>query len=367
MALLDLIRSAIIGPDYRAHLSAFASPFATDSHLEPIRMGDWIRDAQIASVTRDQAIRVPALARARGLIVTTIARLPIIAVDSGGDPIDGPPPAFITDTSGPLSPFHRMLWTVDDLFFYGWSLWAVERDATGAVVAGDRVAFDRWAIQADGTITVDGENVPEKSVILIPGVNEGILTFGADTLVQAMRLAHAAARASENPAAQVELHQTTDAPLTDEQIDALIDRWAKARRGENGGVAYTSAAIEIREHGASNEHLLIGGRNAAAVDIARHAGIPATMIDATLSGSSLSYQNTTARLIELVTFGLSPLMSAVAARLSQDDVCPPGVNLAFDTEKVIDQIAALGVIEENEPLSPMDERLSYEKLGKTRA
>lgn len=364
MALIDRVRDFLIGPHPYSGSNAIASPLIhRPNHLETVDgLGDWYRDYRSTILTRDVAIRVAPLARARGLIVSTIARLPIVARDATGDSVDTP--QFVTDTSGPLSPFHRMLWTIDDLFFHGWSLWAVARDATGAVVTADRVDWHRWHIDDQGTVVVDDAPAADRDVVLIPGVNEGILTYGADTLIQAARLSASATRAAENPAAQVELHQTTDAPLTDEQIDALIARWARARRGENGGVAYTSAAVEVREHGASSEHLLIDGRNASAVDIARHAGIPATMIDATLSGSSLSYQNTTARLIELLTFGLSPLMAAVAGRLSQDDVTPPGVTLAFDTETVIDEIARWGVDDDTDlPERTPDD----EKLGNSRA
>ncbi|MEJ4100722.1 phage portal protein [Corynebacterium mastitidis] len=344
MGFLDQIRTAL-GIDGRLHSSsALASPWVErPTHLEPIIVNDFLRDEfRLKAITREQAIRVPALSRARGLIVSTIARLPLVAVDDDGEET-GDTPGFITDTTGPLSPFHRMLWTIDDLFFYGWSLWAVQRSGkNGPVTAADRIAFDRWHIDSEGTVMVDGSPAPADSVVLIPGVTEGILTYGADTLDQAMRLAAAATRAAENPVPQVELHQTNDAPMTREEIDAITARWMQARRGENGGVAFTSQGVQVIDHGDGIDgHLLIDGRNAAAVDIARHAGIPAPMIDATLAGSSLSYQNTASRMSELVTFGLSPLMAAVAARLSQDDVTPPGVTLAFDTTDTIQQLADL--------------------------
>uniref|UniRef100_UPI0013CF363E phage portal protein n=1 Tax=Pseudomonas viridiflava TaxID=33069 RepID=UPI0013CF363E len=90
-----------------------------------------------------------------------------------------------------------------------------------------------------------------------------------------------------------------------------------ARRGENGGVGYTNSAIEVKEHGAINEHLLVEGRNAAAVEIARIAGIPAVLLDAGAEGkSSMSYDNAQGRNAELVDYGLRPLMAAIAGRLS---------------------------------------------------
>lgn len=334
MGIIDRIRAPL---QRLAAAPALASPWAEyPNHLKSPIIAAEILDFAPRTVTRELAISVPALSRARLLIVSTIPRLPLVATMPDG--AESEVPRWLTHTSGALSPFHRMLWTVDDLFFYGWSLWAVERDEDGDIEAAARVPYEQWNFDADGNITVGDNPVSDEEVILIPGTGEGILTFGANTLTEALNISHAIQRAAETPAAQIELHQTNEATLTQEQVRELIAAWAKARRGENGGVAYTSNGIEVREHGAAQEHLLIDGRNAAAVDIARHAGIPATMIDATLKGSSLSYQNTAARMAELITFGLAPLMAAVSARLSQDDVTPAGVTLAFDATAVIESL-----------------------------
>jgi len=346
MGFIDRIRAAIGLPGMSTAGVGYvglASPWADrPTHLAtvpPIVLADVLGTDAALPIDRAAAIRVPALSRSRGLIVGTIPRVPLVALDAAGNHVDVP--AWLTSTAGPLTPFHRMLWTVDDLFFYGWSLWAVERDDDDEVIDAYRVEYGRWHFDDDGVVMIDDVPARDDSVVLIPGINGGILDEAAVTLSQASRLAAAATRAADNPSAQVELHQTNDAPMTDKAIDALIARWSAARRGENGGVSFTTSGIEVKEHGASSEHLLIEGRNASAVDIARHAGLPATMIDATLSGSSLSYQNTAARLTELVTFGLSPLMAAIAARLSQDDVTPPGLTIAFDTTDTIRDLAAL--------------------------
>lgn len=335
MGLFSRIRDALAAPElYQPN--AVASPLS-GGHLAPVFAGldlPTLGDA----VTREMAMSVPALARARTLICSTIAGVPLVSVDANGDD-DGRTPDFIRTTYGDVSPYHRLLWTIDDLFFHGWSLWGLERDRAGSVVDAARVPFEIWDLDSEGNVLVDGAPARADEVCLIPGISEGILTTGRSTIAQAHRLLHSAARAAENPAAQVELHQTNEAPLTEEEVERLIKRWARARQGENGGVAYTSAGIEVKEHGASSEHLLIEGRNAAAVDIARHANLPATMVDATLSGSSLSYQNTAARMSELVTFGLSPLMNAVAARLSQDDMTPQGIRLSFDLDQTFEDLS----------------------------
>lgn len=316
-----------------------ASPWqsAHPHHLESIVYNDIFATAR-RHVSRKEAVQIPALSRARLLVTSTIPRLPLKAtyVETGEPAVV---PYWLNHSEGTVTPFHRMLWTVDDLFFYGWSLWSLERDqSSGDITSAARVPYDRWGFDDNGNIKVDDKPVWDDDVMLIPGVSEGILTYGAATLAEAIHLANAVQKAAETPSAHTELHQTNDAPMTEDEVRALINSWAAARRGENGGVAFTSAGIEVREHGAPSEHLLINARNAVSVDVARHAGIPASMVDAYLSGSSISYANTSARMAELITFGLSPLMNSVTARLSQDDITPHGVAIEYDTTTVVDQL-----------------------------
>ncbi|MER0093592.1 phage portal protein [Corynebacterium sp. KPL2838] len=345
MGIISRIKEALNAPALY-HPNAIASPLSSGDILAPVFAGLDMPSLD-GAVTRDMAMAVPALARARTLICSTIAGVPLVSVDKSGDD-DGRTPDYIETTYGDVSPYHRMLWTIDDLFFHGWSLWAVERDNHGLVIDAARVPFEMWSLDQDGNVLVDGQPARADDVCLIPGISEGILTTGRSSIAQAHQLLRAAARAADNPSAQVELHQTNDAPMTEEDVDRLIARWARARAGENGGVAYTSNGIEVKEHGASSEHLLIEGRNAAAVDIARHANLPATMVDATLSGSSLSYQNTAARMSELVTFGLSPLMNAVAARLSQNDMTAPNIRLRFDLDQTFEDLSRVYQIQKQE-------------------
>lgn len=345
MGIISRIKDALNAPALY-HPNAIASPLSSGDILAPVFAGLDMPSLD-GAVTRDMAMAVPALARARTLICSTIAGVPLVSVDSKGDD-DGRTPDYIETTYGDVSPYHRMLWTIDDLFFHGWSLWAVERDNHGLVIDAARVPFEMWSLDQEGNVLVDGQPARADDVCLIPGISEGILTTGRSSIAQAHQLLRAAARAADNPSAQVELHQTNDAPMTEEDVDRLIARWARARAGENGGVSYTSNGIEVKEHGASSEHLLIEGRNAAAVDIARHANLPATMVDATLSGSSLSYQNTAARMSELVTFGLSPLMNAVAARLSQNDMTAPNIRLRFDLDQTFEDLSRVYQIQKQE-------------------
>ena len=86
----------------------------------------------------------------------------------------------------------------------------------------------------------------------------------------------------------------------------------------------------MNEYRLDSAELLIGGRNAAALDVARHMNIPGAMIDATTEGSSLEYQTTETRGQQWLLYGLSAYMDAITAALSMDAVVPAGQRIAFD-------------------------------------
>ena len=134
--------------------------------------------------------------------------------------------------------------------------------------------------------------------------------------------------------AHTELHQTGGEPLSQDEIGSLVSAWIKARRSEDGAVSYTSQNIDVRTHGAYDSNLLIDGRNAAAVDIARITGIPAILLDASATDSTMHYSNVDARNTEFIDFCLAPLMAAVAARLGMDDMVAPGVAIEFDVSEL---------------------------------
>lgn len=315
------------------------SPFPHTHTLSQIVWTDLVGAGVELPLDRTQAMAIPALARQRHIITGTVARCPL-AVFTGDQlmPPEGWRWAYRTD--GVLSPYHRMLWTVDDLMFSGWSLWRATRGydpgaGTPTLLAAERVPLDRWEVETEtGFVKVDGEYVDSTEVILIPGPHEGILNFGAPALRRMIDNLDAAATAARNPAAYLELHYDGDEPLTDTQIDALIARWAAARRGENGGVAYTGKGLTVNEHGTHEAHLLIEGRNADAVDASRLVSSPAAMADATNAGASLTYETTAGRNTQLIDYGVGIYMDAIAARLSMDDVVPRGQRTAFDTTQL---------------------------------
>jgi hypothetical protein len=239
-------------------------------------------------------------------------------------------------TDGDLSPWHRMTWTVDDLLFYGWSLWALQRGAPSngnPVLNAMRVPFSDWELDGDGFLKVYGEYVSADQVCLIPGPHGGLLNDSPTIVRMASDNLRAASNAARNPNPNIDLHYTGDQDMDPTQRDELVAMWAKARQGDNGGVGFTNKWVEAKPVGAHNAQLLVEGRNADAVDVARAASVPAAVLDASNAGASLTYETTEGRNQQLLDYGAQFYMDAITGRLSQDDMVPRGRRSAFDASQ----------------------------------
>lgn len=333
----DLVAAAQLVP---SGVVDIRSPWApTPSHLASVVWSDIFGADVPTPLSRAEAMRVPAVARARHIICGTVARIDLRGYRGEAELPPADQPAWIAQTGTPVSPFHRMLWTVDDQLFYGWSLWRRENSAAdGFPLRMNRVPIESWRLTSAGVVELNyGDPVgwqPARAseVVLLPGPHEGLLTFGVDAIRHAADLQAAAGRAAHNPAAYLALKQTGGTPLQDDDIDALISRWAAARRGENGGVAFLNESIDAQEMGTFDRHLVVDGRNAAAVDVARVASIPADLLDAA-GEASLTYQNSRDNDRRAVDYGIGLYMSANSSALSQDAVTPRGQRVAFDLEQ----------------------------------
>ncbi|MFR9919939.1 phage portal protein [Corynebacterium striatum] len=329
MGVFDRIRRLAVLPQQLA-AATVASPWSDSTHLFSVEAPDYLVDY----IDRDRAMQIPSLLRARNLIVSTIARIPLIA-DEGTEP------AWLAGTvphlGMPQTQFHRMLWTADDLFFYGRSAWAIEREGDMPTVA-IHIPVSLWNFDAEGNIVVDDIIADPREVCAFSGIHAGVLEHGAAALADAYKLNRVAARVADVPAPLTTLKQTNDAELSLDDIRGIIDGYVAARQGRNGGVAFLSNGLEADDHALAPENLLIDGRNSATVDIARLANLPAPFIDASVGGTSLSYENSTSRMTELIVFGLSPTLAAITARLNMADMVAPGQSVKFDTERILDDI-----------------------------
>lgn len=298
----------------------------------------WSFDTTVAQVPRQAAMTVPAVARARNIICSTIGSLPLerYSTVTGGE-LPQIPLLVQPDFASPRAA--TWAWLADSIFFYGVGYMEV----TGVYAEDGRPAGLRWLdpgrVQPilDNTstmvvaYTVDGGRRPERgvgTVVAFPGLDEGILKRAARTIRTAIALEDAAYRAATEPLPQTVL-QGTGAELPTEKVLDLLTKWKTAR--QTRATAYVSPGLEMRPVGFDPKaQQLVEARSFHASEIARATGIPAWYLNA--ETASMTYSNTEQERRTLVDFSLRPLISAIEDRLSMPDVTPRNVVVRFDLD-----------------------------------
>lgn len=315
--------------------TGFTSPNAAPTvGIHELVFADYFQ-GEIGDSTRLAAMQVPAVSRARSILVSVLGRLPLVAYDAKTGVALAEQPAWLTRTSSPTPIYHRTTWTIDDLLFYGASLWTVARDGDQITEAA-RVPRELWSIDPhQGSILVDGKPVPAAEVLYIPGADEGLLVKGGPSIKGARAIERAWVGRAQFPIPLVEIHQITDEQMDDDEIDELVSSWAAGRTSPTGSVGFTDNRVEVRTHGEATTDLFEGARNAAVLDLARHTNIPAALLDGAQSTASLTYVTTEGKRSEFFDMSLGIYVDPIEARLSQDDVVPEGVAVRFDLSSLI--------------------------------
>lgn len=282
------------------------SPWSGENSLAQVAFADiWGRPDQLM-VTREMAMQVPAVAKARHLVCSTLAQAKFVGV-RGDQDVDAP--RWLTTMGGDVGRRTCMMALADDVLFYGWALLHTERDARKQIVSARRVPKESWTFDAENNVIVGDGYAPKRSeVILVCGPFEGLLISGARTIRGAIDLDAQWQARVKNPVPVTELHVNDPSSLYDGDDDeaaaarrTLATNYAANRRDSDGGmVTVTPSSIDLRTHGEAAVSLFENGRNAVTLDVARHTGIPASELDASQVSSSLKYSTVEAGRIDLV-------------------------------------------------------------------
>ena len=289
-------------------------------------------------VSRNDAMTVPAVARARNIIAGTIASLPLTLYrDSDGQPV-ADRPSWIRQPDPLVTRQTTMAWTIDSLLFHGQAYWQIidvyaesGRPLRFRWIDPTRVGFHT---DSTGTVvqyyTLDGKRVPDtglNSLVVFSGFDDGILTRAGRTVRTAIELERAALVYAETPSPTIAL-KNTGADLPSSKIDELLGRWKASR--QSNAVAYLSSAVDIEKVGFSPTELALNeARDQTVQELARACGIPGWYLGAD-TGTGMTYQNVGNARRDLIDYSLKPYMDAVAQRLSLDDVTPRGTHASYD-------------------------------------
>ena len=330
MGLLDRFGLGRDRLDFLASPS-IASPWSSSEGLSTAVIGD-LFGAEVAAslpLTRSDAIRVPAVSKARNLLISALAPAPLMCLDKSGELAVQPSFLYRSDTD--VSPYERMAWTIDSLIFYGVALWAVRRGTNGQILDAAWVPHDRWTIR-DGVVLVDHQPVDASEVILFNSPFEGLLNIAATTLRGARDIEASWVSKVRNPIPLTVIRSTAAAGngLTQAEITDLLSQWAAARRSEDGALGYLPPELELDTHGEVDPALLLEGRNAIRNDIAAFLNIPASMLDGSLAEASLTYVTTEGNRNRFYEESIPFWADPIQHRLSLNDVVPRGQRVRFN-------------------------------------
>jgi hypothetical protein len=310
--------------------------------LTPIQISDSVYNilGGATNTTRQLAMSVPAVARARNIICGTIGSLPLTTFNRiTGEYVD--PQRVINQPDPRVAGFVIYTWLAEDIWFYGVGYGQVtEMYATtdgGRVRAWTRVSPERVTVDTNPLNTeirgykVDGKAVPATgigSLIRFDGPDEGFLHRAGKTVAAAVYLENAAVNYAKEPAPAMVL-KSNGTNLTSERISSLLAAWKASRQTKS--TAFLNADVDLQQFGFDPQKLqLAEARQYVALELSRAAGIPAYFLSA--ETTSMTYSNAVNERRSLVDFSLRPILKAIEERLSLPDFLPNPVMCRFDLD-----------------------------------
>ena len=305
-------------------------------------------NALLASITASgpyrsivsSAYQVPAYVKALKTYSHTIATFPLREY-VGIDQVVAR--SFLNQPSTIGTYWSQMTRLVEDLLQYDTAYWYVtSRTWDGFPASIERMPFTEVSLQnpnpfADiqyqvpiGTIWWNGLMIPGSEVIRFDGDGlGGWLITGAAAINTAAALEAATQQMAEYPLPQIVL-KNNGADLPAAAVDALLDAWETARQSRT--TAYVNSTITTDAMGWNAADLqLVAAREESALMIARLCNLDPVWVGAGVPGGSLTYSNRTDLYRQLLDLSLTPIMTAIAQRLSMNDVTPRGREIKFDT------------------------------------
>lgn len=336
MGLLTRIQDILTGPEHSGLVqtvqqgSGFRSPDSS-AGLAAAVFGDV--SGLEGPVSVGEALAVPPVSRAVDLYTAAVSQLALTASTESEDT------KWLDWTDGPLSPSHRNVSMVLDLFWHRWTCLAVARNEAGHVTNGIHLPKHMWDFDASGLIRVDkGDGrgrvvVDQDEVLFIPSFKQlGFLDFAQDTVRQYLSIGRTIRDRADNPTPMIALNIKEDFIPDPDEVEQAVEDWGNARRSAGGAVAVVPAGVSLDTPGGDRDDggMLIQARAAIRLDAANFTNLPASLLEGN-SGASGDYSNTLQTQNEFLKLSVALFTRAIEARLSQDDVTPEGVTVSFNT------------------------------------
>ena len=323
------------------------------------------------SITRELALEVPSVVRARNLISATIAAMPLnLYRKSTGEELSKP--VWMDQPAINQPRAVTIAYTVDSLLFYGWSIWLIKsryqedgRPASYEWIPNTRVT--PFYGDSQGTLIegyyIDQVFYSNDDVVTFQSLNDGILTSGARVLRAALDLEIASSIAASTPMPTGYI-SNSGADLDPKEVQGLLAAWKQARSQRS--TSYLTSTLSYNPVSYSpKEMLYTEAKQDYSTQVARLCSIDAFYLSAD-ANNSMTYSNLLDSRKQFVSLTLQPFICAIEDRLSMNDVTALGNEVRFDLDAsflranpmddllVIEKMLTLGLIDVNQAMEMTD-------------
>lgn len=290
------------------------------------------------SVTRETAMQVPAIARARNVICNTLGSIPLELYARDGRHMRSHSWMEQPDTNTPRSV--TMAWTIDSLAFFGRAYWQVtntyaesNRPSRFQWIDPRRVTWDTNTSNTQiAQYYVDNTAIPMSgigSLVTFQALDDGVLARGGKTIATAHSLESAAYNASQDPI-PMGILKNSGFDLSEDQIISSLTAWKQARKTKS--TAYLNSNFEYQTVGfSSRETQLVEARQHISSEIARLMNVPAYVVGADQM-ANMTYSNAVDVRKDLVNNTLRGYISAIEDRLNMPDITAAGTFVRFSLD-----------------------------------
>ena len=314
MGIFDFLKTTETPANNEVDVSAALQPFNV------AQLPNYYR----STATRTEAMAVPTIARARNVICSTIASLPIEQYNRfTGAHIE--PNRVINQPDSRVPGSFIYAYLAEDLLFHGVAYGQVMNVySDGRISEWTRIPVERVIpkLNALGTMVVgyqvDSVDVPNTgvgSLVVFYGLDEGLLSRAGKTIRAASALESAAELFAKEPVPQMAL-KSTGTNLTSERINKLLSAWNSARSSRS--TAFLNADVDLQILGIDPAKMQLNeARQYVALELCRSIGLPAYFASA--EQTSMTYSNAINERKALVDFSLRNLMLPIEQRLNMPD------------------------------------------------
>jgi hypothetical protein len=301
--------------------------------------------------TRQRAMSVPAITRARDLLASVIGCTPLKMYNEMWNPVDREmeeveiaPRSWLRRLDPALPNTTLFSWLFDDLFFTQRAFLAITaRTADGFPSAFQRMPSAMVLTQDQAgpvffapskQIMFNGLPVDHRDVVQFISPIQGLLYTSPNAVLTSLKLEGARLRSASNSLPNGVLRQVGGEPLSAEELQQLSQSFEAARLTNtvaalNEFVTYTETTTD------PSKQMLVEASEYQALEIARLANCPPYLLG--VATGSYSYQNSTQARQDLYVFGAKLFMDCIAETLSGNNVLPKGTFVKFDADEYISE------------------------------